>query len=91
MKVMDGIPFTIFPIKEKKGKKMKTKQYHRPQQNIKLSTLDPERGSFQKNTECLCLYKSFQKGFCVRPGRTMRLAEGDKERHHCLLGRPPKY
>ena len=91
MKVMDGIPFTIFPIKEKKEKKMKTKQYHRPQQNIKLSTLDPERGSFQNNPECLCLYKSFQKGFCVRPGRTMRLAEGDKERHHCLLGRPPKY
>lgn len=64
---------------------MKTKQYHRTQQNTKLSTLDPERGSFQKNPECLCLCKSFQKGFCVRPGRTMRLAEADEERHHCLL------
>ena len=89
---MDDIPLTIFPIKKKKKmKKMKTKQYHRTQQNTKLSTLDPERGSFQKNPECLCLYKSFQKGFCVRPERTMRRAEANEERHHCLLGRPPKY
>ena len=83
--------YYYFRHQRKKEKKMKTKQYHRPQQNTKLSTLDPERGSFQKNPQCLCLYQSFQKGFCVRPGRTMRLAEGDKERHYCLLGRPLKY
>lgn len=75
MKIMGGIPFSIFPNNNKK-KKMKTKQHHSPQQNIKLSTLDPERGSFQKNLERLCPYKGFQKGGLYRVRQISEIGEG---------------